>query len=156
VRVAGSARRRGSVVVSAATSASIAALQAMLVSAGDLAADETSSTETVFALRRWCAGRDQVAATAQLHSSGVVAGNVNTASQTLADEHVQTRGSVVRVPTAQGERSMPAALPLLSRTPGTVRWSGPELGAHTDDVLTSCLGLTAGQLAALRSAGAIA
>ncbi|NMI00114.1 CaiB/BaiF CoA transferase family protein [Pseudonocardia acidicola] len=143
----------GSVVVSAATSTSIASLQALLVTAGQLPATETSSTATVFALRRWCAERDQATATKELQANNVVAGGVNTASQIIADEHVQARGSVVRVPTTRGDRSMPAALPMLSRTPGAVRWPGPELGEHTDDVLARCLDLTVAQLAQLRDDG---
>ena len=29
---------------------------------------------------------------------------------------------------------MPAMLPVLSATPGSTRWAGPDLGEHTDEV----------------------
>lgn len=146
----------GSVVVSAATSASIAGLKAMLVSTGHLASADVSSEAVVFALRRWCSERDQDTATKELQANNIVAGNVNTASQIIGDEHVQARESVVRVPVGDEQRSMPAALPLMSRTPGAVRWSGPALGEHTHDVLTSALGLDEPELARLRADGVIA
>ena len=33
------------------------------------------------------------------------------------------------------EVDMPAMLPVLSATPGSTRWAGPELGFHTDTIL---------------------
>jgi crotonobetainyl-CoA:carnitine CoA-transferase CaiB-like acyl-CoA transferase len=50
---------------------------------------------------------------------------------------------------------LPAILPVLSRTPGQTRWAGPGLGQHTSEVLEGELGLSAAEIAALRSAGAI-
>jgi crotonobetainyl-CoA:carnitine CoA-transferase CaiB-like acyl-CoA transferase len=38
----------------------------------------------------------------------------------------------------------------MSRTPGRVNWLGPDLGQHTDEVLSS-IGLTADDLRELRS-----
>jgi formyl-CoA transferase len=49
---------------------------------------------------------------------------------------------------------LPAVTPKLSETPGGTRWIGPELGEHTDAVLTG-LGYSAEQIAALRSAGVL-
>ncbi|MGH7185627.1 MAG: hypothetical protein ACREIB_05030 [Pseudomonadota bacterium] len=43
----------------------------------------------------------------------------------------------------------------LSEAPGAVRTPAPMLGEHTDQVLVELLGLDAGQIAALRTAGAI-
>jgi formyl-CoA transferase len=43
---------------------------------------------------------------------------------------------------------MAGVVPKLSRTPGTVRAVGPELGAHTDAVLREA-GLTVAEIAAL-------
>ncbi|MWA03278.1 CoA transferase [Actinomadura sp. LD22] len=141
----------GSVVVSAATTPSIAALRTLLIDSGHLAEDETGSQAIITALRAWCAERGQEAATKALQESNVVAGNVNTASQIIDDPHVERRGSVVRVPMGASERPMPAALPFLSRTPGSVRWSGPALGQHTDEVLTTVLDLTEADIARLRA-----
>ena len=53
-----------------------------------------------------------------------------------ADPHVQARGDVVMVddPDA-GPIRMVAPLARLSATPAEIRWAGPGLGAHTDEVL---------------------
>jgi len=51
--------------------------------------------------------------------------------------------------------TMPAILPLLSKTPGGTRWAGPELGQHTEEILKGLLGYDDGRIHALRKAGAI-
>jgi crotonobetainyl-CoA:carnitine CoA-transferase CaiB-like acyl-CoA transferase len=43
----------------------------------------------------------------------------------------------------------------LSKTPGAVRTLGPELGQHTEEILTETLGYTWEQVSALKEAGAI-
>ncbi len=53
-----------------------------------------------------------------------------------------------------GSIVMPAVAPRLSETPGRVRWRGPLLGEHTDDVLTSA-GLTPDHIAKLHDTGVI-
>ena len=45
--------------------------------------------------------------------------------------------------------------PKLSDTPGEVRWVGPELGEHTDQVLTDILGLSSADIASLRDLGVV-
>ena len=51
-----------------------------------------------------------------------------------------------------GPLLMPAVAPRLSRTPGGVRWPGPRLGQHTDEVLAEA-GLDDDARAQLRAAG---
>jgi crotonobetainyl-CoA:carnitine CoA-transferase CaiB-like acyl-CoA transferase len=51
---------------------------------------------------------------------------------------------------------MPAILPVLTGTPGATRWAGAPLGHHTDEVLSQELGLTAGDIARLRSLEVVA
>jgi crotonobetainyl-CoA:carnitine CoA-transferase CaiB-like acyl-CoA transferase len=46
-------------------------------------------------------------------------------------------------------------VPLVLESPGTVRWAGPEIGQHTDEVLSEVLGLDAEKLRRLRVAGII-
>lgn len=139
----------GSVVVSAATTASITALRGLLVDAGALTPEESSSAAIITALRRWCAERDQEQALAALRAADVVVGQVNTASQILEDPQVQHRGSVIEMEIRGQQLPMPAALPFLRRTPGEVRFPGPELGEHTDEILTRILDVDADKLAIL-------
>ncbi|CAN1501237.1 hypothetical protein MCEMIH15_00504 [Caulobacteraceae bacterium] len=50
---------------------------------------------------------------------------------------------------------MPNVFPKLSSTPGNVRWTGPELGSHTDEVLADMLGYDGEKIATLKKAGVI-
>ena len=54
-----------------------------------------------------------------------------------------------------GKIKMQNAFPKFSETPGQVRWPGPTLGQHTDEVLTGLAGLSATRVAALRAQGII-
>ena len=83
---------------------------------------------------------------------GVPAGRIFRAPDMLSDPHYQARESIVRVPHPDFEDlRMQAVFPRMSRTQGRVRWPGPALGEHTDEVYGSMLGLTADELAELRA-----
>ena len=90
-----------------------------------------------------------------LHAAAVPAGLVYTPADMAADPHFQARGALVEIDDPEvGPVLMPAPAPRLSRTPGGIRWAGPRLGQHTDEVLHQA-GLTDSDVAALRSAGVI-
>ncbi|WP_237565625.1 CaiB/BaiF CoA transferase family protein [Ornithinimicrobium cavernae] len=73
----------------------------------------------------------------------------------LADPHFAARGSITQVPhPVLGEVQMQNVFPRLSRTTGTVRWPGPELGQHTEEVLAE-VGIDGAQLATLRERGLV-
>lgn len=75
-----------------------------------------------------------------LETAGVPAGTINRASDILADPHVVQRGSIAWAETPGiGSLPMPNVTPRLSRTPGSIRTTGPQLGEHTDDVLQTLL-----------------
>lgn len=82
---------------------------------------------------------------------------VNSAADLLNNEHIKARGDLVRIfdKNLNREVVMPAALPRMSRTPGQVRWAGPEAGQDTDAVLSSMLRMAAGEIEALRQKGVI-
>jgi crotonobetainyl-CoA:carnitine CoA-transferase CaiB-like acyl-CoA transferase len=46
-------------------------------------------------------------------------------------------------------------VPHIPESPGTIRWPGPPVGAHTDEVLTELLGLRSNEIDALRREGVI-
>jgi formyl-CoA transferase len=70
----------------------------------------------------------------------------------VADPHYQARDMIqtVDVP-GVGPLRMPGIAPRLEGTPGGIRWPGPPLGAHNDEVYGDLLGLDAAELAALRA-----
>jgi crotonobetainyl-CoA:carnitine CoA-transferase CaiB-like acyl-CoA transferase len=73
----------------------------------------------------------------------------------LADPQYRARRSIIQVdhPTL-GQVAMQNVFPRMSRTPGSIRWPGPELGAHTTEVLSE-LGIDAAEVADLRAKGLV-
>ena len=92
---------------------------------------------------------------ARLHEAGVPSGLVYEPADMIADPHFRARQSLVEVPDEDhGSIVMPAVAPRLSDTPGTVRWGGPLLGQHTDDVLHEA-GLAGDEISKLHDAGVV-
>lgn len=87
---------------------------------------------------------------------GVPAGRIYRVPEMLADPQFRARESIVPVPHPEfAKLQMQNVFPRLSETPGAIRWAGPALGAHTDEVLKDVLGYDAERIAALRAAGTI-
>ena len=77
-------------------------------------------------------------------------------SDVFTDPQYQARDTIVTVDHPVFEQvKMQNAFPRLSRTPGSVRWPGPALGQHTDEVLGARAGCSAERLAELRAQGVI-
>lgn len=93
---------------------------------------------------------------ALLEEKGIPSGRIFRAPDMLEHEQFQAREAIVETPHPTfGKVKMQNAFPKLSETPGKVRWPGPKLGQHTDEVLTGLLGLSAERVAELRAAGII-
>lgn len=93
---------------------------------------------------------------AVLNEHAVPNGKIYTAPDMLADAHFAARKAIVTVAHPQlGDFPMQNVVPKLSDTPGEVRWVGPELGEHTDEVLAEALDLDEAARSALRDAGVI-
>ena len=91
-----------------------------------------------------------------MNDNGIPAGRIYRAPEMLEDAHFKAREAIVRVMHPQfGELAMQNVAPRLSETPGSVRHPGPELGAHTEDVLNRVLGYDTARVAHLREAGVI-
>jgi len=91
-----------------------------------------------------------------LEDKGIPASRVFRAPDMLEDPQFAAREAVVTVDhEVFGPIRMQNAFPKLSATPGKVRWPGPKLGQHTDEVLAERAGLSAEKLAELRTAGII-
>jgi crotonobetainyl-CoA:carnitine CoA-transferase CaiB-like acyl-CoA transferase len=76
-------------------------------------------------------------------------------SDIVTDEQFAATGAITAVKHERlGEIRMPNVLFRLSRTPGAIRWTGPELGAHNAEVY-GALGLDDDDLARLRADGTI-
>lgn len=91
-----------------------------------------------------------------LSDADIPASPIMSVADLMNDPHCRARGSVITVDDAEfGEVPMVAPLPHLSATPGSVRWAGTTLGAHTYEVLGGLLGLSTAELDALRDRGVV-
>ncbi|WP_327009845.1 CoA transferase [Dactylosporangium sp. NBC_01737] len=86
-------------------------------------------------IAKWTAGQTADDLLDVLEEHAVPAGRVYTARDMLADPQFQARESIVQVVDATlGPVPMQNVTPRLSATPGAIRWTGPELGAHDEEV----------------------
>ncbi|MFM1977343.1 MAG: hypothetical protein RL145_2189 [Pseudomonadota bacterium] len=112
---------------------------------------ELDALVSAWSLQMTCA---ELEAVCEAH--GVPCGRIYRAPDMLADPHFAAREAIVTVEHPQlGPFPMPNVFPKLSGTPGNVRWTGPELGSHTDEVLADMLGYNADKIASLKGAGVI-
>ncbi|MQA04452.1 MAG: CoA transferase [Streptosporangiales bacterium] len=92
----------------------------------------------------------------RLHAAGVPAGLIYTAEDMLADPHFAAREAIATLTHRKlGEFSMQNVVPKLSGSPGKLRWLGPDLGEHNDDVYQGLLGIGEEERKALVAAGTI-
>jgi len=93
---------------------------------------------------------------ALLEENGIPCGRIFRAPDMLEDPQFQARESIVETDhPVFGRVKMQNAFPKMSETPGQVRWPGPDLGQHSDEVLTDLVGLDASAIDALRTKGVI-
>lgn len=103
----------------------------------------------------WTGGHDLVEVVSALEAAAVPAGPVNTAREVAEEPHFRERGTVVEIESDVGPLLMQGVVPRLTATPGEVRWTGPALGAHTEEVLRGALGLEAAEIATLAERGVV-
>ena len=107
------------------------------------------------AIGAWAATLPVNEALAALDAAHVPAGKIYTVADIAADPHYAARGMLQTVAMEDGSALMvPGVVPRLSATPGGQWRKAPALGADSEAVLRE-VGLTDGQIAALRSRGVI-
>jgi formyl-CoA transferase len=106
------------------------------------------------AIAAWTSARTAPEAVRILNEAGVPTGPVHDARAIAEDEHFRAREMLrplkVVVEGEPEEVRFPGVVPRLPGSPGAVRTAGPELGEHTEQVLTEILGIDRADLAAYR------
>ncbi|MGM4870918.1 CoA transferase [Bradyrhizobium sp. MOS001] len=107
------------------------------------------------AITAWTSQRTMDEILARLDAADVPAGRIYSVADIVDDPHYAAREMILQTE-LPGDVTvkMPGIAPKLSDTPGAVKWPGPTLGQHTDEVLAG-LGLQAGDIAQLRRSGAV-
>jgi crotonobetainyl-CoA:carnitine CoA-transferase CaiB-like acyl-CoA transferase len=108
------------------------------------------------AIAAWTKRRAATEALKILSEADVPSGPIYSAAEMLADAHYQARGVFEEAELGRGERvKLPKMAPRMSETPGEMRWIGPELGEHNNEVFGNWLGYPAAELERLAKNGVI-
>lgn len=91
-----------------------------------------------------------------LNKHGVPNGKIYKAPDMLEDEHFKAREAIVTLmhPLFK-ELKMHNVFPKLSQTPGRVKWCGPELGQHNEEIYKGLLNMDDTQIKTLQEKGVI-
>jgi formyl-CoA transferase len=117
----------------------------------ELGTDEKYATHTARGARQkeldgligeWTKTKTVKELEALMDKSGVPSGLIYRAPEMLEDAHFKAREAIVEIADKNlGQLKMQSTFPKLSSTPGKVRWTGPELGEHNNDIYKGLLGM---------------
>ncbi len=120
------------------------------------AARNANEVEIEAMIGEWTTARTLAEIQAALDAAEVPATRIYTMADIFADRHFQARGMLVPTPDDDlGEVTLAGVVPLMSATPGRVRWSGHRIGQDTREVLRRIAGLSDAEIDALEAEGAV-
>jgi crotonobetainyl-CoA:carnitine CoA-transferase CaiB-like acyl-CoA transferase len=86
----------------------------------------------------------------------VPCGMVAAIDEIFEDPQYAARGNIAMIDDPRaGKVATQNVVPRMSETPGGIEWLGPALGAHNEEIYGGLLGMSGGELAALRDRGVI-
>jgi len=105
----------------------------------------------------WTGQHECATVVALLNENGIPSGPIYTSADIAKDPHYRERQAVtdVWIPEVERALTMQGIVPKFSVTPGSIRWTGPKLGSHNDEVYRGLLDLTDSQITELRAEGVI-
>ncbi|MBL8631322.1 MAG: CoA transferase [Rhodospirillaceae bacterium] len=91
-----------------------------------------------------------------MDKNSVPSGLIYRAPEMLADAHFKAREAIIEVADKTlGTLKMQNTFPKLSSTPGKVRWTGPDLGEHNEEIYGGILGMNAATMKDYQERGII-
>jgi len=122
--------------------------------------DNSARVENVEALdaeiEEWTEQHTSAEAIAILEEHDAIVGPVNDMGDIFNDEQYQARNDMVEIDDPEvGPVKTFAPIPKFSRTPGEVKFLGPQHGEHNEEVYLEELGLSAEELATLEEEGIV-
>ncbi len=107
------------------------------------------------AIATWTRDRTIAEVLDAMNAASVPAGRIYNAADIVADPHFRARDMILDARLADGTpMPVPGIAPKLSATPGGMRWLGPDLGQHTDEVLAG-IGYSEDEIADMRGRGIV-
>ncbi len=106
----------------------------------------------------WAIEREPADIIATLSAAGVISGPINTVAEVVTDPQLLARGMIADHWDSRVGRNVkgPGVVPVLSETPGTIRYAGSASpGQHNDEVYGGLLGRSADELETLRAQGVL-
>jgi crotonobetainyl-CoA:carnitine CoA-transferase CaiB-like acyl-CoA transferase len=123
---------------------------------GRIAAREAERAQVDACVGEWTGRHDRDEVLRRCEEAQVPCGPVYAIDEIFADPQYAARGNILTMDDPRaGEVAVPNLVPRLTDTPGEVRWLGPELGAHNDEIYRGRLGLGADDMRRLADAGVI-
>ena len=108
------------------------------------------------AVGQWTAQYDRAELIGICDKYQVPCGPVSSIAEIFEDEHYKERDNIVYVKDPRlGELAVPNVCPRMSDTPGAIEWLGPEVGAHTEEILMEFLSMAPQEIATLRDKGIV-
>lgn len=103
------------------------------------------------AVTEWIANQTWDEVKARCDKAGVPVCKVMSMKDIFADPQYAARQDILEVPCEEfGTVKMPGICPVLTETPGEVKWAGPKLGFHNEDVYKNILGMSDADIAGLK------
>jgi crotonobetainyl-CoA:carnitine CoA-transferase CaiB-like acyl-CoA transferase len=104
----------------------------------------------------WTGRHDRDALLAHCEQGQVPCGPVYSIDEIFQDPQYRARENILRLKDERiGDLAIPNVVPHLSATPGKVKWLGPGLGEHNQEIYSGLLGLSAERIKQLAEDGVI-
>lgn len=102
-------------------------------------------------LNEWIGGHDYKYLKEVCDREGVPVSLIYSIEDIADDPQYKARNNIVEMPhKTLGSIKMPGITPVFSETPGEIKWVGPDVGEHNDEIYRGLLGLTEDRIAELK------
>ena len=103
------------------------------------------------AVTEWVATHTFAELKEKCDKAGVPISSVYSMKDIFEDPQYAARHDIVEVPCEEfGSVKMPGVFPVLTETPGQIKWAGPKIGAQNEDIYHGLLGMSDEEIADLK------